>query len=124
MCFDVCSAVHGWFYRQILKLGADEGVPGLSEWFLVWDADMVPVDAWPVLDNGVHRLALVQRNSGGNALIVGQWHEWIKQILGVEVAADTEGTFVPHHFWFTREQFAMFRAQLRRSFAIDDRWAI
>jgi len=114
----------GWFYQQILKLGADEGIPGLSEWFLVWDADMVPFDAWPVLDEGKHKFALVQHKGSGNPMIVGQWHEWIKQILGVEVLTDKEATFVPHHFWFKKEHLASFRAQLRDFFASDDHWAI
>jgi hypothetical protein len=57
-------------------------------------------------------------------MIVGQWHEWIRKILGVEVFTDTEGTFVPHHFWFKKEHLASFRAQLRQYFASDDHWAI
>jgi len=114
----------GWFYQQILKLGADEGIPGLSEWFLVWDADMVPFDAWPVEDDGKHKFALVQHKASGNPVIVGQWYEWIRKILGVEVVADTEATFVPHHFWFKREHLASFRAQLRQYFSSDDHWAI
>ena len=39
----------GWIYQQILKLGAAEAIPELSDWYLVWDSDMLPVDPWPIL---------------------------------------------------------------------------
>ena len=60
----------GWFYQQLLKLGANEGIKSLSEWYLVWDSDMLPVSTWPILeeemekggDNShiVHKIALIQ----------------------------------------------------------------
>ncbi|MEM8614523.1 MAG: DUF6492 family protein, partial [Cyanobacteria bacterium P01_H01_bin.105] len=37
----------GWFYQQLLKLGAFEGIPELSEWYLVWDSDLLPAATWP-----------------------------------------------------------------------------
>ncbi|MGB5709975.1 MAG: DUF6492 family protein, partial [Waterburya sp.] len=39
----------GWFYQQLLKLGAFEGIENLSEWYVVWDSDLLPVDAWPLI---------------------------------------------------------------------------
>ena len=30
------------------KLGAFEGIPDLSEWYLVWDSDLLPVATWPI----------------------------------------------------------------------------
>jgi len=31
----------GWYLQQLLKLGAAEAIPGLSEYFVVWDLDML-----------------------------------------------------------------------------------
>jgi hypothetical protein len=37
------SARSGWYLQQLLKLGAPQAIPSLSEYFLVWDLDMVPL---------------------------------------------------------------------------------
>ena len=39
----------GWFYQQLLKLGAFEGIPDLSEWYVVWDSDLLPAATWQLL---------------------------------------------------------------------------
>ena len=36
----------GWYLQQLVKLGAARHIRGLSETFLVWDPDMIPL--WPV----------------------------------------------------------------------------
>ena len=40
----------GWFYQQCLKIGANDIIK-LPDKFMVWDADMLPVNPWPVSDN-------------------------------------------------------------------------
>ena len=39
----------GWWYQQLIKLGAGQCIPGLSPIFVVWDADLIPVKRWPLL---------------------------------------------------------------------------
>lgn len=105
----------GWFYQQLLKLGADEGIAGLSESFLIWDADLLPVDAWPaVRGDGRLAYAFLQHGERGNAAIVSKWERWIKKVLGVEpaVAHDGTSTFVPHHMWFDRKHLISLRRRL------------
>jgi len=116
----------GWFYQQLLKLGAYEGIPDLSEWYVVWDSDLMPVETWPLLDPrdaGVaHTFALLQDNEYGNAAIVERWANWIKTILSVEPVTDGEGTLISHHMWFKQEYLQSFAAQINRFFESDDHW--
>ncbi|MEM8717132.1 MAG: DUF6492 family protein, partial [Cyanobacteria bacterium P01_G01_bin.4] len=97
----------GWFYQQLLKLGAFEGIENLSEWYVVWDSDLLPVATWQLLregDSGIERpFALIQHNAYGNSAIVSKWDKWINMVLGVEPLTAPVGTFVPHHMWFKQE---------------------
>lgn len=118
----------GWFYQQLLKLGAFEGIPGLSEWYMVWDSDLLPVETWPLVaqrgaaDRPDHTFALLQHNEYGNPTIVARWGHWISTILGVEPVTDAVGTFIPHHMWFKQEHLKTFAAQINRYFESDDHW--
>lgn len=116
----------GWFYQQLLKLGAHEGIPGLSEWFVVWDSDLLPVAAWPLLERGReglrHTFALLQDNRYGNGAIVSRWGHWISTILGVEAIADPQGTLISHHMWFKQSHLQSFAAQINRYFDSEDHW--
>ena len=92
----------GWFYQQLLKLGCQEVIPELTDWTLVWDSDLIPFAAWPLLKDGVPASALLQHKSKGNPVIVAAWERWIRDHLGVLPIADPVGTFIPHHMWFYR----------------------
>lgn len=118
----------GWFYQQLLKLGAPDGIADLSEWYVVWDSDLLPAETWPLLQSegeGVKRsFALVQHNGWGNPSIVSKWADWIRAVLEVEPLTDGEGTFIPHHMWFKREHLQTFKAQIGRYFQSDDSWLL
>ena len=118
----------GWFYQQLLKLGAGEGIEDLSEWYVVWDSDLLPVDTWPLRqtnqDNTQHTFALLQHNQWGNPQIVSTWGTWIRSILEVEPLTDEIGTFIPHHMWFKQEHLTSFSAQLSRYYQSDDHWLV
>lgn len=117
----------GWFYQQLLKLGAFEGIPSLSEWYLVWDADLLPVASWPIIqeqnDKASYWFALLQHNQYGNKAIVSKWANWIQRVLDVEPLTDVEGTFVPHHLWFKQEHLRSFQQQLQQYYQSDDHWS-
>ncbi len=121
----------GWFYQQLLKLGAPEGIDTLSEWYVVWDSDLLPVDTWPLIrqrpdsqgqDDTEHAFALLQNNQYGNAQIVGTWARWIRSVLGVEPLTDGEGTFIPHHMWFKRSHLDSFKRQVGQYFHSEESW--
>lgn len=115
----------GWFYQQLLKLGAFEGIENLSEWYVVWDSDLLPVKTWPLIDaEGKHRFALLQHNQWGNPQIVSTWADWIRQVLAVEPVSDGVGTFVPHHLWFKQEHLRSLIAKVQDYFQSDEHWLL
>ncbi|MBX2865617.1 MAG: hypothetical protein KTR27_18855 [Leptolyngbyaceae cyanobacterium MAG.088] len=118
----------GWFYQQLLKLGAFEGIPDLSEWYLVWDSDLLPAATWPALreegDNLEHVFALLQHNAYGNPAIVGKWDTWIQSVLGITPLTDETGTFIPHHMWFKQAHLTSFAKQINHYYESTDHWLL
>ena len=118
----------GWFYQQLLKLGAFEAIDNLSEWYVVWDSDLLTVDTWQLLEekeNGTkHSFALLQHNEYGNPKIVSQWDKWISSILGVKAITDEEGTFIPHHLWFKQEHLKTMTQQVNRYYESTEHWLL
>ena len=118
----------GWFYQQLLKLGAYEGIDNLSEWFVVWDSDLLPVNTWPLIsshqETTQHKFALLQHNQYGNPHIVSKWAEWITSVLGVEPLKDQKGTFIPHHMWFKQEHLESFKNQVKSYFQSQENWLL
>ena len=116
----------GWFYQQLLKLGAFEGIPGLSEWYLIWDSDLLPVATWPIFTNKLgelkHTFALLQHKSWGNPSIVSKWEIWIDKVLGVPAITDPTATFIPHHMWLKQAHLKSFGQQIQQFFESDDHW--
>jgi len=104
----------GWIYQQILKLGAAEAIPELSDWYLVWDSDMLPVNSWPVLratkdgKDVEHCCGLIQDKSRQGWKIVAMWDAWCKAVVGEELRDDEESTFCIHHMWFNRQYLENF----------------
>jgi hypothetical protein len=39
----------GWYLQQILKLGSAFAIQGLSEHYMIWDLDMIPIQPFPVV---------------------------------------------------------------------------
>lgn len=118
----------GWFYQQLLKLGASEGIENLSEWYMVWDSDLLPVNTWPLFKDNQgkvqHTFALLQHNQWGNPQIVSTWDKWIRSVLKVEPVTDAEGTFIPHHGWFKQEYLNSFKHQVNNYYESDDHWLL
>ncbi|MEL6442118.1 MAG: DUF6492 family protein [Cyanobacteria bacterium J06621_8] len=115
----------GWFYQQLLKLGAYEGIKDLSEWYVVWDSDLLPVDTWSLFNQSQkHSFALLQHNGWGNNSIVSKWERWITTILDVAAITDQEGTFVPHHMWFKQGHLKSLARQLSQYYDSDSHWLL
>ena len=118
----------GWFYQQLLKLGAFEGIADLSEWYLVWDSDLLPAATWPAFRGQEasleHVFALLQHNQYGNPTIVGKWDNWIQQVLAVTPLTDEVGTFVPHHMWFKQEHLKSFSQRVADYYLSDEHWLL
>ena len=118
----------GWFYQQILKLGASDGIEDLSDNFLIWDSDLLPVKAWPVVipedNHWPYRFALLQACSHGNEQIIERWATWISKVLSVPAVEDSFGTFVPHHMWFNRSIVGEIKTALKSYYNSDAPWPL
>lgn len=117
----------GWFYQQLLKLGAYEGIKSLSEWYIVWDSDLLPVDAWSLTEKQQalrYSFALLQHNGWGNKDIVSKWDRWISSVLGVKAQQDHQGTFIPHHMWFKQEHLKSLAHQVNKYYQSQDHWLL
>lgn len=118
----------GWFYQQLLKLGAFEGIENLSEWYVVWDSDLLPVATWNLIETETEAVkrsfALIQHNGWGNASIVAKWEKWINSVLGVDALTTLEGTFVPHHMWFKQEHLKSFAERVNQYYQSAEHWLL
>ena len=112
----------GWFYQQMLKLGAGQHIEGLSDNYMVWDSDLLPVDPWPILTvSGEHQtslfhFAILQHEQYGNPEIVSKWESWIKGVLGIHPAMPNYGTPVSHHMWFNKSELTSLLNKISDSF--------
>ena len=108
----------GWFYQQCLKIGANDIIK-LPDNFMIWDADMLPVNPWPVSDN---KFALLQDNSGGNPEIVKKWEIWIKKVLNVDPVVNSKSTFTCHHMILNQVHLESFKKQIQKHYKSDENW--
>jgi len=101
-CIDEKSREYGWWFQQIIKLDAVNRIPNLSDPFIVWDADLIPLLKWDLYDVELreYRFAILQETAK-NEFNRKQYHDSILSILELETVEPIEkGTFVPHHFIF------------------------
>jgi hypothetical protein len=99
---DERSREFGWWYQQLIKLGAQKQIKGLSDPFVVWDSDLVPIIKWdiyPTNDNPKYRFALLQEQARSEWNIE-QYKNSLNTLAGIKMIVPDEGTFVPHHFVF------------------------
>ena len=96
------SREFGWWFQQIIKLDAVNRIPNLSDPFVVWDGDVIPLIKWDLYntESREYRFAILQETAK-NEFNREQYHDSILSILGLESVEPMEkGTFVPHHFIF------------------------
>jgi hypothetical protein len=101
---DEQSREFGWWYQQILKLGAAIIIPQISDPFIVWDSDLIPIKKWqiyPTESLPFFHFALLQEKEK-SSFNKSQYNASIYYLLKInEIFPEEEkGTFVPHHFVF------------------------
>jgi hypothetical protein len=99
---DERSREFGWWYQQLIKLGAQKQIENLSDPFVVWDSDLVPIIKWdiyPTSYNPHYRFALLQEQARSEWNIE-QYKNSLNALAGIKMIVPDEGTFVPHHFVF------------------------
>ena len=97
---DTRSREFGWWYQQIIKLGAFRQIAGLSDPYVVWDSDLIPLIKWDICNTGKHKFALLQQNARSE-WNVEQYKDSLQALTGLNmIVPEYGGTFVPHHFVF------------------------
>jgi hypothetical protein len=99
---DENSREFGWWFQQILKLGAFMQIENLSDPYVVWDSDLIALDKWELFptrgESHIPKFAILQE-SAKNEFNRTQYADSIKNIIGLDVIDPIDGgTFVPHHF--------------------------
>ena len=112
----------GWLYQQMIKLGSPDVIKELSDTFVVWDSDLLPVNSWPLVDNGKEKFALLQDNSSGNPEIINLWRKFIVEVLKIEPVIDKFSTFTSHHMIFKRIYLKSLKKQIQNHFKSDQNW--
>jgi hypothetical protein len=92
---DEKSREFGWWYQQIIKLGAVHQIKNLSDPFIVWDSDLIPILKWSL--EYPYKFAILQEKAK-NIFNNIEYEKSIYEILKLNVIEPEKGTFVPHHF--------------------------
>ena len=115
---DEKSREFGWWYQQILKLGVVKRIPEISDPFVVWDSDLIPIKKWPILPCEAvpfFQFALLQEKEK-SIFNKEQYNASLEHLLLLPeiVPPDPKGTFVPHHFVFHHKVIREFITRVER----------
>ena len=94
------SREFGWWYQQIIKLAAYTQISGLSDPYIVWDSDLIPLVKWsiyPHIGESQYKIAILQEKARSEWNIE-QYKDSMMYLTGLKAIEPEEGTFVPHHF--------------------------
>ena len=96
------SREFGWWYQQLIKLGAVNQISGLSDPYIAWDSDLIPIKKWelyPTIENSNFRFAILQETSRSESN-TQQYRDSLLDLIGLPICDPEIGTFVPHHYVF------------------------
>ena len=99
----------GWWYQQFIKLGASSQVKDITEQYVVWDGDLIPLKKWdlsvfnPYTQKTDYYVAILQEQSRSE-FNESEYNRCIRHLLGVECARPpVKGTFIMHHMVFHKK---------------------
>jgi len=100
--YDPRSREFGWWYQQLIKLGAYKQIKNLSDPYVVWDSDLIPLIKWniyPTIDNNSYKIAILQEKARSE-WNTEQYKKSLFDLTKLNITDPDEGTFVTHHFVF------------------------
>jgi hypothetical protein len=92
----------GWWYQQIIKLAAFKQIPQLSDPYIVWDSDLIPLTRWeiyPTVKNNYYKFAILQENTRAE-WVIEEYEKSLLFLTDLPLCDPEIGTFVPHHHIF------------------------
>ena len=118
---DVKHREFGWWYQQMIKLGASSQIKDISENYVVWDGDLIPLKKWELVvtkinDNNTNNNNNINNDNKTNFYIAvlqdqsrsqfnkEEYHKCIEYLFGFPpFCPSKEGTFVSHHMVFNKK---------------------
>lgn len=97
---DELSREYGWWYQQLIKIGAYKQIKNLSNPYVVWDSDLIVLQKWHLYDKdkNTYKFAILQE-CAKNEFNKNEYSKSINELIGFpSIEPPIEGTFVPHHF--------------------------
>ena len=117
----------GWWYQQLIKLGASTQIEDISESYVVWDGDLIPLTKWKLCSQDTFHAAILQ-DQPRSEFNRQEYNKCIRHLLGIDVAKPFEGTFVTHHMVFQKkylkEMFEHIHDTLLLSCSLFQSWPI
>ena len=98
----------GWWFQQMIKLGASTQIKDISRKYVVWDADLIPLEKWELVvkneKNIMDYYVPILQEQSKNDFNKEEYNKCILYLLGINCAKPVkEGTFVTHHMVFDVE---------------------
>jgi len=92
----------GWWYQQLIKMGAATQIDSISENYVVWDADLIPLKKWSLAENfneKINYYTAVLQEVPRSIFNKEQYDQCIRFLLGYDTIEPIggKGTFVTHH---------------------------
>jgi hypothetical protein len=95
----------GWWYQQLLKLGIYSQIPLVSQKYVVWDGDLIPLEKWELFNsfNQQYYVAILQEQYKCE-FNKQQYDYYVEFLLGLSSKSPLPiGTFVTHHMVFDKD---------------------
>jgi hypothetical protein len=92
----------GWWYQQLIKLGAHTQIHNLSDPYVVWDSDLIPLIKWNIYPKSYgepFKNAILQEHARCE-WNTDQYRNSLFELTRLPMNNPKEGTFVTHHFVF------------------------
>ena len=108
----------GWWYQQLIKLGASTQIEDISESYVVWDGDLIPLTKWELCSQDTFHAAILQ-DQPRSEFNRQEYNKCIRHLLGIDVAKPFEGTFVTHHMVFQKK----YLKEMFEHICLCDKWS-